>query len=232
MSAWQPYGRIMKKVRNRVTERVGDAANRDDPLGAAPVGRCYGSNCDSASSEMLALASSLDRLNTNINGWTVGGGRGGQVGIAWARCALSPTFGLFTGDSAPALCDNADTLKSVVIVSGGANDTAFCKGVISSDSTSPHSTREPKINCKAQNGDPNAQAVKLCTAMKENGITIYTVSISSGSTGASTLPQCATGTQRSYPIESDDELEDTLVAIAVKLRDGSDYDHGTTRLVD
>ena len=141
---------------------------------------------------MLPLTSSLDRLNTNIDGWTVGGGRGGQVGIAWAWYALSPTFGLFTGDSAPAVYDNADTLKSVVIVSGGANDTAFCKGVISSNSTSPHSTREPKINCKAQNGDPNAQAVKLCTAMKEKGITIYTVSVGSGSTGASTLSQCAT----------------------------------------
>ena len=97
------------------------------------------------------------------------------------------------------LCDNADTLKSVVIVSGGANDTAFCKGVISSDSTSPHSMREPKINCKAQNGDPNAQAVKLCTAMKEKGITIYTVSVGSDSTGASMLSQCASGTERATP---------------------------------
>ena len=136
-------------------------------------------------------------------------------------------LGLFTGDSAPAAYDNADTLKSVVIVSGGANDTAFCKGVISSDSTSPHSTREPKINCKAQNGDPNAQAVKLCTAMKKNGITIYTVSVGSDSTGASTLSQCASGTEQIYTIESDDQLEDMLVAIAVKLRDGSDYDDGT-----
>jgi Flp pilus assembly protein TadG len=232
MSAWQPYGRIMKKVRDCVTERVGDAAYTDDPPGTAPVGRYYGSNCDSASNEMLPLTSSSDRLSANIDGWSVGGGRGGQIGIAWAWYSLSPTFGLFTGDSAPAAYDNADTLKSVVIVSGGANDTAFCKGVISSDSTSPHSTREPKINCKAQNGDPNAQAVKLCTAMKKKGITIYTVSVGSDSTGASTLSQCASGTEQSYMIESDDQLEDTLVAIAVKLRDGSDYDDGTSHLVD
>jgi len=181
---------------------------------------------------MLPLTSSTDSLNANIDGWTVGGGRGGQIGIAWAWYALSPTFGLFTGDAAPAAYDNADTLKSVVIVSGGANDTAFCKGVISSDSTSPYSTREPKINCTSQNGDPNAQAVKLCTAMKEKGIAIYTVSVGSDSSGAATLSQCASGTEQSYTIESDDQLEDTLVAIAVKLRDESDYDDGTSHLVD
>ena len=98
MSGWQPYGRIMKKVRDCVTERVGDAAYSDDPPGTAPVGRYYGSNCDRASNEILPLTSSLDRLNTNIDGWMVGGGRGGQVGIAWAWYALSPTFGLFTGE--------------------------------------------------------------------------------------------------------------------------------------
>ena len=109
-------------------------------------------------------------------------------------------------NSAPAAYDNADTFKSVVVVSGGANDTAFCKGVISSNSTSPHSTREPKITRKAQNGDPNAQAVKLCTAMKEKSISIYTVSVGSDRTGAATLSKCASGTEQSYTIESDDQL--------------------------
>ena len=108
---------------------------------------------------------------------------------------------------------------------------AFCKGMISSNSTSPHSTRAPTNNCKAQNGDPSAQAMKRCTATKEKGIIIYPVSINSGSPGASTLPQCATGTQQSYTIEGDDALEERLVAIAVKLRDVPICSDGTTHLV-
>ncbi|MGL4528506.1 MAG: hypothetical protein ACRCUC_16165, partial [Aestuariivirga sp.] len=63
----------------------------------------------------------------------------------------------------------------------------------------------------ARNGEPNDQALMLCSAIRS---------------------QCASEPEQIHAAETDDQLEDTLVAIAVKLRDGSDYDHGTTRLVD
>lgn len=43
---------------------------------------------------------------------------------------------------------------------------------------------------------------------------------------------CASGTEQIHAIESDDQLKDTPVAIAVKMRDVSDCDDVTTHLVD
>ncbi|MBN9479659.1 MAG: hypothetical protein J0I52_05425 [Bordetella sp.] len=192
------------QVSTCASERTGAQAYTDAaPTGSARVGRSYthsgGNPCPSAS--ITPLSSSRDDLKAQINALKDGGSTAGQIGIAWAWYMVSPNFAsLFTGEGQPNAYDTSKTLKAVVLMTDGEFNTPFCRDAIASDAGSGSGGGETHINCKAENGEPFAQSVALCTAMKRENVVVYTVgfnlSTSRGKTGVDTavevMEACAT----------------------------------------
>lgn len=176
-----PSGSIrVHRVTTCVTERGGAHRYSDDPVRDefSYVGRNYppsSENCPSHS--IIPLTSDQDTLINRINALTTNGFTAGHIGIEWGWYMLSPNFAsLWPSDNQPVDYDEPETLKIAIIMTDGAFNTAYCRGVISADSSSGGSDR---INCNAQD-DSFGQAAELCSAMKRQGIIIYTVGFGVG----------------------------------------------------
>lgn len=159
-----------------VSERTGPQAYTDAPVAASPVGRNYASPANPCpDSGILPLSRDRTALRNAIAALQAGGSTAAQVGVAWGWYALSPRIGLWSGDSRPAAYDDRKTSKIAVIMSDGEFNSAYCNGVIARNSLPGSGADEDKINCDATNGGSYAQVRALCQAMKQHGITIYTI---------------------------------------------------------
>jgi len=73
---------------------------------------------------------------------------------------------------------------------------------------------------QAANGSSTAQARALCSGMKAEGITIYTVGFELGGEGSEayqTLYQCATDPTKFYDASDGEQLKQAFRDIAIKL---------------
>ncbi len=206
-----------------VTERTGTQAYTDASPSTALVGRHYAgtgtgtggsaqTNCKSA--EIIPLTSTKQTLKSQIDTLTSDGFTAGHIGLAWGWYTVSPSWnGVFTGSSAPAAYDKPDTVKVVVLMTDGAFNTAYCKGVIAANSTD--SGNSDQINCNATNGTAFAQAASLCANMKAQKVVLYTVGFNvSNNTSVKTLLQnCATSPSHVYLPSGGTALKDAFKAI-------------------
>jgi hypothetical protein len=202
-----------------VTERTGDDAYTDDSVESSPVGYFYDFRSICNGNEILPLTDDTEAIEQAIETLKTGRYTAGHIGVAWGWYTLSPNIGLWSGNSIPDAYDSTLTSKVVVVMTDGQFNTAYCNGVYSSDES--NETKQNRISCKAQNGSSGSQALALCTAMKANGITIYTVGfdISSYASATSLLSSCSSGSEYSYLAESTDGLLATFSHIAARLGD-------------
>src|SRR5262249_4910272 len=116
-----------------VSERTGANAATDAAPGAGQyLGFNYASPsnpCDTGVG-VIPLTTDTSALHTRINGLQAAGSTAAQVGVAWGWYTLSPTFGLWTGSSAPAAYNQQRTQKIAVLMTDGAFNSAYCNGVI------------------------------------------------------------------------------------------------------
>jgi hypothetical protein len=160
-----------------VSERIGPNAYTDASPGTALVGYNYASTnnpCD-AGVGLIPLTTDTTSLHTRITALQAAGSTAAQTGTAWGWYMLSPSFGLWTGNSVPAAYGAPETAKIAVLMTDGAFNTAYCNGVIAQDSISGSGSASDHINCNATNGSSHDQTLALCAAMKQRGIIIYTV---------------------------------------------------------
>jgi len=215
---------LLWPVSTCATERTGMAAYLDTSPASVPVGRQYtnGSACPAAT--ITPLSSDKTMLKAQIDGYNDGGSTAGQIGLAWGWYLVSPNFAyLWPTASQPAAYSTPDLLKVVVLMTDGDFNTAYCNGVVSKDSGAGSGGSSTKINCNATNGSAYNQAVSLCTAMKAEGIVIYTVGfdVSSGSLAAELMSDCATDADHVYLPSGGGALKDAFAAIGkdiMKLR--------------
>jgi hypothetical protein len=202
-----------------VTERTGDDAYTDDSVETSPVGYFYDFRSVCSGNEIVPLTDDTEAIEEAIETLKTGRYTAGQIGIAWGWYTLSPNIGLWSGDNLPSTYDDSLTSKVVVVMTDGQFNTAYCNGVYSSDES--NETAQNRINCDAQNGSSRSQALALCTAMKANGIAIYTVGfdISSYTSATSLLSSCSSGSDYSYLADSTDDLLASFSDIALKLGD-------------
>jgi hypothetical protein len=142
---------------------------------------------------------------------------------------LSPNFGyLWPSDNRPASYSDLTTLnengqpklkKIAVIMTDGDFNTPYCTGVISEDASSGSGDAAEHINCDATNGDPFAQAKKLCESMDNAGVTVYTVGFDVGNLAAAKdlMNKCATESTNVYIADNGEELKQAFRDIALKL---------------
>jgi len=206
-----------------VTERIGTEAYTDLAPSAAPVGRDYPSTsnpCPTAG--ITPLSSDRTALKAQINALGVGGSTAGQVGFGWGWYMISPNFGYLWpyASQRPAAYGTKDLMKVVVLMTDGAFNTPYCKGVIAKDAGSGSGASSDHINCNATNGDPFAQTRKLCDAMKNPAykLTIFTVGFDvNDSSAVSMLRYCATDADHVYFPATGSELKTAFKSIAQEI---------------
>ncbi len=97
----------------------------------------------------------------------------------------------------------------------GDFNSSFCQGVLSRTSTAGSGSTADQINCNSENGTSFAQMQQYCTAMKNAGITVYTVGFEVGNLQAArtALTACATSSQYAYFASGSAELVEVFQRI-------------------
>jgi len=128
---------------------------------------------------------------------------------------VSPNWNSLWPSNGAAAYNSAETLKAVIIMTDGAFNTPYCSGVISRQAGSGSGANSAKIDCDATNGDPFAQSRALCTAMKAQGVIVYTVgfAITAGTDEALLLADCATGPANVFLPATGGDLSEAFAAI-------------------
>ena len=199
-----------------VSERTGAQAYTDASPSSARVGFNYANSsnvCPTA--EILPLSSNTTAIKNLINSLSDDGSTAGHIGTAWGWYTVSPNFNSLWPSSGAGVRNERDLLKAVVIMTDGDYNTPYCSGVIAQDALSGSGSSTDKINCDSTNGRSFDQAGALCDAMKAQGIIVYTVGfqVSSGSSAANILAQCATSSNHAYLPASGADLSDSFKAI-------------------
>lgn len=211
-------GTSVQRISTCVTERTGSEAFTDASPATAFVGRNYPTNgSDNAclTSKIMPLSSDKATLKTRIDGLTAVGSTAGQIGTAWGWYTLSPSFNSLWAGSGANPYNTAETIKAVVLMTDGDFNTPYNNGVIARDALTGSGANGNKINQNATNGASAAQAARLCTAMKAQGITVYTVafSVSANSAAATLLNGCASSADKAYAASSGTQLVSAFQAI-------------------
>lgn len=209
------------RVSTCVTERVGANAYNDISPAVSPVGRNYpstGTPCPG--STVTPLSSDKAMLTTRINALTTTGSTAGQIGVAWGWYMLSPNFAhLWTGEGRPLPYGSPNLRKIAVLMTDGEFNTPYCNGVVASNSGSGSPSTSERINCVATNGDPFTQARNMCTAMKNAGVTVYTVGfgLTNGSAAANVMRDCASSPSQAFRADNGAELRAAFRGIATAI---------------
>ena len=198
-----------------VTERTGNDRYTDASAGVAKVGRHYPSESGQClGNAIMPLSTDKSAIKSRIDAFVATGGTAGQIGIGWGWYMVSPTFSALWGGSGQAAAYNpARTLKAVVIMTDGEFNTPYCTGVLARDAG--YGSGGTRIDCDAENGDPFSQSRALCTAMKAEGIIVYTVGfqITAGGDAAEVLEDCASSRDKFFMPSSGGDLSEAFAAI-------------------
>ncbi len=201
-----------------VAERTGQQAYTDAPPSSqARVSFNYASSNNPCPDEaILPLSSSISGLKAKINRLTVPeGSTAGQIGAAWGWYTVSPNFNSLWPSSAAGAYDPDRLLKAVILMTDGEFNTPYCEGVIARDAGDGSGSAADKIRCNATNGSAFDQAKALCDAMKQQGVTVYTVGFQVPSNGdaARIMRECASSRDAAYLPASGSDLTDAFRAI-------------------
>lgn len=215
-NAWNGAQRL-HQISTCATERTGAQAYTDISTTGNPVGRGYMSTANPCpTNTIIPLTDDKSDLNDAIDDLVIGGSTAGHMGVAWGWYTLSPTFGaIFPADSRPAAYGRPKLHKFAVFMTDGDFNSSFCQGVLSRTSTAGSGSTQDQINCNAENGTSFAQAQEYCTAMKDAGITVYTVGFEVGNLQAArdALTACATSSQYAYFASGSAELVEVFQQI-------------------
>lgn len=214
-----------------VSERTGSQAYTDAAPSTAPVGPNYPSvlwtdtNSPNPCPEPTIMPLSSDRtaLKAVISSLEPKGSTAGQIGLAWGWYMIAPNFSYMWPNASqkPAAYKTKDLMKVVIMMTDGAFNTPYCKGVIASDAGGGTGNSTDHINCAATNGNPFTQSRELCKAIKnaDNDIILYTVGFDVGSdaTAKSFLTDCATDPTKAFFPATGSELKTAFKAIAQEI---------------
>ncbi|HVZ99362.1 MAG TPA: ubiquitin-activating E1 FCCH domain-containing protein [Caulobacterales bacterium] len=204
-----------------VSERVG----ADKYSGVGPSSAYVGINYPASSSSgcsgaaILPLTSNKTSLTSRISSLSVANSTAGEIGAAWGWYMISPNWSsVWTGSSAPAAYGAPETSKIMVFMTDGQFNTAYCNGVISQDSSMISDSQ--RINCNGTNGSPSSSAQSICSAMKAQHITIFTIGFDMDSEPQSSrdvLTNCATDSSHAYLASTGQQLHAAFEAISTSI---------------
>lgn len=225
---------VVRNLGSCVSERTGPEAYTDAAPSTAFVGMNYPSTKDDdepwtyqpnpcPTPTIMPLTSDKTALTGVINTLKAEGSTAGQIGLAWGWYMISPNFSYLWPNPTqkPAAYKTKDLMKVVILMTDGAFNTPYCKGVISYEAGGGTGSATDHIDCAATNGSPFTQARELCKAIKnvDNDITVYTVGFDVGSdaTAKSFLTDCASEPAKALFPNTGSELKTAFKAIAQEI---------------
>jgi Flp pilus assembly protein TadG len=190
-------GNCVYERRTSFADTTDDAPTGSDSLKSLnDLGR--GAQPCPAGAKVAALTDDKDALKTTIRALSPGGSTAGHLGSSWAWYVLSPKWSsVWPAASKPGPYNDGKTLKFAILMTDGIYNTLG--GFSGNDAAS------------------QTRAKGLCDAMKDKGITIYSVGfIAAGDPpeAADTLKYCATTASSFYKAEDGDQLNTAFGNIA------------------
>jgi hypothetical protein len=172
-------------------------------------------------SAIVPLSSDVDMLKSKIDGLTSDAATAGHLGTAWAWYTLSSNWNSLW-PSSPAAADNTANLNKIaILMTDGAYNAQYDTNGILVNFDNNVSTNCPQ----AVNGCSTAQALALCSAMKQKKITVYTILFgqANNQTAVNTMKECARNpldpndTSKFYNAGDEVKLRQAFRDIALKL---------------
>ena len=203
-----------------------------------------GPNADCPATSLLPLTGTPATVKTAITNMVADGGTNIHEGTAWGFRALSPTLPFTEGKPY-----DAATAKVMIVMTDGEN-TAYRGSSSSLDSLNgsayfsaygyPYNSRNTNANSSSSGNierlgsigstnsqlvnEMNARTLQACANAKAEGITIYTIGLSTDEADQSTpavvrkmLTDCASTTDKAYFPAQPSELKSVFLAIAGQL---------------
>lgn len=158
------------------------------------------------SSKVIALSSDKTLLSRTVNGYTAGGSTAGHLGAQWASYLVSPHWGgVFGSESVPAAYNDGKTIKAVIIMTDGENNTFG-------------GHQNVGVNRTKSDGLER----KICSEIRSNNVMVFTIGFTAGSapldsTAQKLLSDCAARTDRFFLAKDRDELRQAFANIANQL---------------
>ncbi|MFM1813988.1 MAG: hypothetical protein RLZ98_683 [Pseudomonadota bacterium] len=196
-----PYGTSTVPPDTCVSERRASEGGFTDD--APAFGMLSGSKATSCpANAILPITNNKSALISTIDGYTADGATAGHLGAAWAWYLISPKWASVWGySSQPAAYGDKKTIKSVLLMTDGMFNTEY----------------EP------DNGTSAQQVAQLCTNMKAQGVTVFTVGFQAPSEVLPTLQDCASSTSYYFDASNGSDLReafrkigDELVSLRIK----------------
>ena len=154
-------------------------------------------------SPILPLTSSAEKLRNEIDSLQAGGHTYGNFGMVWGYRVISPEFPFEEAHD----WTNEYWKKAVIMMTDGEN------------TIHPYySAYGPTPDDGLETGDQDARFLEVCNALKEKGVTVYTVTFTSGAAGAkATYEQCATSPDYYFNAPEESDLVDVFEEISRQL---------------
>ncbi|MEQ1715070.1 MAG: pilus assembly protein TadG-related protein [Hyphomicrobium sp.] len=179
-----------------VSERNGAHAFTSAP---PTNGRLFGSKAsDCPVNTILAMTDDKDALRKAMNALVADGSTAGHLGVAWAWYLVSQQWQDFWPvDSQPGEADPKKLVKAVILMTDGMFNKEYESG----------------------NGRSARQAERLCTNMKEEGITVFTVAFDAPDEVLPLFAQCASNPAYAFNARNGGALRKSFAKIAQHLND-------------
>jgi Mg-chelatase subunit ChlD len=153
------------------------------------------SNCPAAA--LLPLTTSWTTVNSTIDAMSPAGGTNQTIGLLWGWLSLLQQSPL----SAPAENANYQYQHIVILFTDGLNTADRFYG-----------------NASATSTQVDSRMTTLCTAIKNTGVTIYTVQIDTDGAGQSAvLPACASGPGNFFMLTNANQINAAFAAIGTSI---------------
>lgn len=153
-----------------------------------------------SNARVKAMSDDKAMLRREVNGWTTSTATAGHLGAAWAWYLVSPEWSaIWPAASRPAPYNDGKTMKVVILMTDGIYNTV---GGINSGSNEVQSQRYAK---------------DTCTAMKNQGIIVYTVGFEAPAGAKDALRACASDNSKFFDAADGTALRDSFRAIAAEI---------------
>ncbi len=225
-------------TQNCVTERQGtaqftddtydyDRNNQDSYFGGGSWGCAPTPQLEPLTAKRNKIEVAIDKLIAN-------GGTAGQTGIAWGWYTLSPNWAnLWPATSEPASYSDRKVLKFALIMTDGDFNTFYWRKRLSrTECENQRYWGNVTENCRGGRADywyqdfsesgyggtPSQRAVTLCKAMKDEGITVFSVFFGSYNPDPERVMKECASEDGYYQATSKEELVRSFANIAKKIQ--------------
>ncbi|WP_084418234.1 VWA domain-containing protein [Henriciella litoralis] len=156
--------------------------------------RTVGTDCSDVAP--FELSNNATQIEKYIDRLKAGGGTAGHQGIAWGWYMISDKWGnVFDYSAKPLEHDRAGVVKSIIIMTDGEFNSEF------------HNSQ----------GNSFAQSKKICDAIKDDNVTVYTIAFDAPKAGKEIMEYCASGPEFAFEADNGAELLESYQQIATSI---------------